>query len=297
MVYVLSLLAACGIALGSVLQQKGTLEAPAGEDDPRFLAQILRRPVWLAGGACQAAGWVFQAAALDRGSLLIVQSLTTMSLVIALPLGARITDQQITRRVIWGALAVVAGVTLFLAVGSPQGGTSTTTSAAWWSACLSSAVLIGALFVLGRHRSGPARALIFGAAAGVAFGLQAAVMKVFVTLVGHGVAGLLSSWSTYVLIGSALIGFALQQAALKTGVLAPALGSSNAITLFVAVLLGVNVFGERLASGHGELAAAVIGLSVALVGVALLSAAPTPKDIRASDHGESGRDAVRGDAW
>jgi hypothetical protein len=58
MAVVLALLAACAFALGNVLQQKGALEAPAEEGDPRFLIQILRRPVWLAGGVAQATGWV-----------------------------------------------------------------------------------------------------------------------------------------------------------------------------------------------------------------------------------------------
>jgi hypothetical protein len=80
-----------------------------------------------------------------------------MSLVIALPLGARITDQQITRRVAWGATAVIAGIILFLAVGSPQRGTSKPTSAAWWSACISSAAIVVVGFVIGRRRSGDAR--------------------------------------------------------------------------------------------------------------------------------------------
>jgi hypothetical protein len=53
---VLALLAAFAFARGNVLQQKGTLEAPAEGDDPRFLAQILRRPVWLAGRASQMTG-------------------------------------------------------------------------------------------------------------------------------------------------------------------------------------------------------------------------------------------------
>jgi len=65
MAVLLALLAAGAFALGDVLKQKGTLEAPAG-DDPRCLDRILRRPVWLAGGACQVAGWVLQAA-LNRG--------------------------------------------------------------------------------------------------------------------------------------------------------------------------------------------------------------------------------------
>ncbi len=38
---------------------------------------------------------------------------------IALPLGARITGQEINRRVRAGAAAIVAGIVLFLSVGSP----------------------------------------------------------------------------------------------------------------------------------------------------------------------------------
>lgn len=90
---VLALLAAFAFALGNVLQQKGALETPATGDDPHFLIQILRRPVWLAGAACQGGGWVLQAVALDTGSLVVVQSITTMSLVIALPVGKRLTGQ------------------------------------------------------------------------------------------------------------------------------------------------------------------------------------------------------------
>jgi hypothetical protein len=68
-VYVLGLLAAFAYALGNVLQQKGTLETKAPEGDPRFLAEILRKPVWLLGMIMSIVGWVLQAAALKDGSL------------------------------------------------------------------------------------------------------------------------------------------------------------------------------------------------------------------------------------
>ncbi|HXX88988.1 MAG TPA: DMT family transporter [Acidimicrobiales bacterium] len=278
MAYVLALLAALAFALGNVLQQKGTLEAPADENDPRFLAQILRRPVWLAGAGCQLAGWVLQAVALDRGSLIVVQSLTTMSLVIALPLGRRITDQQVDTRVWLGAAAMVVGIVLFLAAGSPQGGTSSPAASAWWSAGLSSLVLVLLLGNLGRHRHGAAKALLLGSAAGVGFALQASVTKLFVTLVGKGLATIMTSWTIYVLILSALAGFVLQQSALKTGVLAPAMASSNSVTLFASVVFGITIFGEKLsAGGAGHLAPAVIGLAVALTGIVLLAGAKPPQ--------------------
>jgi len=77
---VLALLAATAFAFGNVLQQKGTLSTDDGEGKPSFLVQILREPVWLLGGALQVTGWVLQAVALDKGPLVVVQSITTLSL-------------------------------------------------------------------------------------------------------------------------------------------------------------------------------------------------------------------------
>lgn len=276
MATMLALLAACAFAIGSVLQQRGTLDAPAGEDDPRFLVQILRRPAWLAGAGSQAAGWVLQAAALDRGSLVVVQSLTSLSFVIALPLGARFTGQNVTGRVWLGALAMLAGVVVFLSVGSPESGTSTPSAEEWWSAGLSTMVLVGLLAALGRRRHGAPKALLFGSAAGLCFAFQAAVVKVFVPLVGHGLHAMVTSWTIYVMVVSALLGFVLQQSALKTGVLAPATASSNTVTLFASVALGITVFGETLAQGGGRQAPAIIGLCTALAGMIVLAGANPP---------------------
>ena len=276
MAVALALLAACAFALGSVLQQKGTLEAPAGEDDPRFLVQILRRPVWLLGGGMLAAGWVLQAAALARGPLEVVQSLCALSLVIALPLGARITNQRITPRVWRGAEAMVAGIVLFVIASGTQVSHSLPSASEWWSAAVASLIIVGVLGTFGRLSHGSTRALLLGSAAGVAFAFQAAVTKVFVPLVGQGLSAILSSWTPWALLASALIGFVVQQTALKTGVLASAMASSSAVTLFASVWLGSAIFGESLSKGGWWAAANVIGLGLALIGIVLLSGAQAP---------------------
>jgi hypothetical protein len=146
----------------------------------------------------------------------------------------------------------------------------------WWSACLITLALVLFLGWLGLRRQGGSRALLFGSAAGFGFALQAAVTKEFVTVVHAGLVAVLISWTTYVLILSALTGFALQQSALKTGVLAPAMASSNVITLAAGVVLGITVFGETLAHGSGRLVPALLGLALAVWGVALLAGAPPP---------------------
>ena len=145
------------------------------------------------------------------------------------------------------------------------------------SAGLSALVVVFVLGGLGRRRKGAARALFFGAAAGVGFALQAAVTKEFDKVVGQGLSAMFSSWTIYVLVLSAMVGFVLQQSALKTGILAPAMASSNAVTLFGSVILGISVFGETLSSGGGRQAPAVIGLGVALVGIVLLAGAKPPQ--------------------
>jgi drug/metabolite transporter (DMT)-like permease len=278
--YVLALLAAVAFAFGSVLQQKGTLETEAGEGDARFLVQVLRRPVWVAGGLSQVSGWILQAVALGRGSLIVVQSLTTLSLVFALPLGRRLTGQIITRRTWLGAGAVVLGIVLFLSVGEPVGGISHPGVSAWWAAIAVALVGISSLAVLARQRRGAARALYFGCAAGICFAVQASVTKVFVTIVGGGIVALLTSWTVYVLVLSALVGFALQQSALKTGSLAPAIASSNAVTLFMSVVLGVTIFQEKLWTGDDRAVASLAGLALGLFGVGTLASSDA-----ATDHG------------
>jgi drug/metabolite transporter (DMT)-like permease len=274
----LAIAAAVLFAFGTVLQQKGTLSTEASEDDPRFLLQILHRPVWLAGAILQAGGWVLQAMALDRAALVVVQALTALSLVIALPLGMVITHQRIGRRELAGASLTFIGIVLFLAAGQPQGGITHPSASAWWTACLTTLVLVLALSMVGFRFQGAAKALTLGAAAGLGFGLQAAVTKTFVTQVGGGILSLLSSWSVYVLIASAVTGFVLQQSALKTGVLAPAMASSNSVTLFSSVILGISVYGETLAkSGGGHAGSTTFGLLVAILGIALLAGSESPE--------------------
>ncbi len=289
MAYSLAVLAAVAFAFGTVLQQKGTLQTSSAENDPRFLVEIFRKPVWLAGMISQTAGWILQAAALDRGPLVVVQSLTAMSLVIALPLGIWLTKQHIGPREWLGALAVLVGIMFFLWAGAPSGGTNHPSASLWWGACLGTAILVGVLALLGIRMKGASKALLFGSAAGFGYGLQAAVTKTFVGELGHGALSLLADWSVYVLVLSAVVGFVLQQGALKTGVLAPAMASSNAVTLFSSVILGIVVYGERLSAGGGaHVASAVVGLLIAIVGIVLLGSAEGPPDSNLATAGGAG---------
>jgi drug/metabolite transporter (DMT)-like permease len=272
MFQVFALLAATAFAFGSVLQQRGAMQTEG--DQARFLMRLWRQRIWLLGAFTQMLGWVLQAVALNRGSLVVVQALTTLSIVIALPLGAWLTEQRITLTVWLGAVAVVVGIVAFLSAGSPGGAATVPAARDWWIAAMSALLLVIALAAFARDRSPGVRAVLCGSAAGMAFGLQAAVTKVFTDTVGNGLHATLSGWEPYVLIATALVGFALQQTALRTGALAAALASSNAMTLLASVVLGLTVFDESLQLNDGRALVVVAGLALTLLGIVVLAWSP-----------------------
>ena len=67
---------------------------------------------------------------------------------------------------IFGAVATVVGIVLFLWVGSPQGGTSKPDATAWWSAALATVVVVGLLAGFARHSAGGLRIARIGRDAG-----------------------------------------------------------------------------------------------------------------------------------
>ena len=274
----LAVVAALAFAVGNVLQQRGTLEASEGKGYGTFLTELFHRPVWVVGLTLQISGWLFQAVALDKGSLVVVQSICALSIVLALPFGARLTAQRITRQVVIGATFTLVGIIVFLSIGAPRGGTSHPSADVWWVACVGILAVVGGIALLGQMQTGAPRALLFGAAAGFGFALQAAVTKQLVGEIDNGILALVRGWPIYVLIATALVGFILWQLALRTDVLAPAMASSNAATLFAGVLLGIIVYGETLHHGATTLVPALLGLALALLGVVLLSTAPPPME-------------------
>jgi hypothetical protein len=179
-----------------------------------------------------------------------------------------------------GAAFTLAGIVVFVSGGQPQQGNSHPSAASWWIACLVTLVLVVSLTVTGHRFEGAGRAITLGTAAGLAFGLQAAVTKTFVTELGHGLLAVLSGWSVYALIVSAIFGFALQQSALKTGVLAPAMASSNSVSLFSSVILAVTIYDEKISkSGAAHAGMAWVGLGVAIAGIVLLAGSAPPAEM------------------
>jgi drug/metabolite transporter (DMT)-like permease len=264
-------------ALGTVLQQKGAMEAPPANTGG-FIGALVSKPVWLAGGACQVLGFVTQALALDKGKLFLVQPIVSLQVVFALPLGIWITNQRVGRREWLGAVAVIVALGVFLGVSKPAAGRITVPTGAWIAGVVLVTVLVAAIALLGWHRPPAQKAALFGTAAGILFGFEAAAMKTFDTAVSGGLPDVLTSWSSYALLFSAAGGFYFMQVALQAGALAPAIASSNAANPIASAALARTMYLEVPQRTAGGKVASLVALAVLVIGLIWLARGQAPAD-------------------
>ncbi len=278
----LALIAALLFALGTVLQQKAGMDAPAAPTSSGLLLRMARHPLWLAGIAFDIVGFIAQAAALRVGQLAVVQPLLVLSVVFALPLGARLSDQRVGRREAAAAALVVVALVSFLALADPSGGHSEVSLSEWVVAGIACAAVCAPLSLLGRHGPAARRAALLGAAAGILFAFSAALTKSVVDQLHLGVVHVIASWEPYALAGVGYVSMTLNQLALNTRALAPTIASSTALDPIASVVLGLTLFNEYLHASSLQAAGAFVALAAALFGVAVLARAEVPDTIAVS---------------
>lgn len=268
---VLALVAALLFALGTVLQQRAGLESPSEGASSGLLLRMAKRPVWLAGIAADGLGFAAQATALGIGRLAVVQPLLVASVVFALPLGARFSGQKIRRVDIGAAALVVAALTAFLLIAEPSGGSDDAPLNEWLIAGGVCAAICVPLVLLGRVGSPPRRAASLGIATGILFALSAALTKVVVDQLDEGIFEIFLSWHLYALVAIGYASMTLNQLALNTGSLAPAVATSLSFDPITSVILGVTLLDESLRTTAIEGVGLAIALAAALVGMAILA--------------------------
>ncbi len=268
---VLALVAALFFAFGTVLQQRAGLEEPSEGASSSLLLRMAKRPVWLAGIAADALGFLAQAVALAIGRLAVVQPLLVSTVVFALPLGARFTGQRIRRTDVAAAALVVGALIAFLTIAEPAGGHDDAPLHQWLIAIGACAAICVPLVLLGRHGTPARRAAMLGTATGVLFALSAALTKVVADEFEDGILEIFVDWHLYALIVVGYASMTLNQLALNTGSLAPAVATSLAFDPITSVVLGVTLLGESLHTTPLEGVGTVLALVAALAGMAILA--------------------------
>jgi drug/metabolite transporter (DMT)-like permease len=272
---VLALLSALFFGGGVAFQQRAAVTVPAEyAGRPSLLLHLIRQPMWLLGVAGDVGGFALQAAALRKGSLIVVQPLLTTSLLFTLTLTAAWSHQAITRSE-WAALVMVlAGLSVFLATASPPDQPTASSDTRGWVVCIIWVTVVATVAMLaGRRMGGWPRAALFGLAAGMADAFMAVIVKAFAISFNLGFPGIFRTWTPYAVVAAGITAMVLIQTAYQAGQPKIALPVITVIDPLVSCLIGVTLFGEDVLLGGVR--APIIGVAAGFMFFGLVSLART----------------------
>ena len=271
MTIVYALAAALANALNVVSQHRASTSGKAGRVRGwQVIALLFRSPMWLAGWVALAAAFVFQALALHRGQLSVVQPLLVTELVFALVLRWLWVGQRIRAVTWWAAAGTSAGLALFLLAAEPQGGTTTPTATAWVSVSAVAAVTAGLFFVVGRMGGANRRAVLYGSATAVLWAVVAMFIKATTdSFADHGM-GAFGKWPVYALAVSGLVAEVMNQATLHAGPLSRSQPFLVIVDPLASIAFSVWVYGEHFTPNAAALVLGTASFIGMCAGVALL---------------------------
>jgi len=262
-------------ATSSVCQRTGARSSPPAGFDLWLVFRLARQPVWLLGIASMILGFVFQLTGLRYGDLALVQPILAAELLFVFGYLALAGSRRVKPRDWLAAVAMSAGIGVFLCVASPSGGRPHAPGSWWLLAGLATlGVVVLALAVAfgpGSHPGTSQRAAVLGCATGIAWGFIAAVIKELSSHLGDGLGAIYSTWSLYVLIAAGAATMLLASHALAAGPLAASQPGFTILDPLAASLLGVFLFGEHIRTNVLDLAAEALALALVIAGAAALS--------------------------
>ena len=270
----LALAAAFTTALGMVLRHAAA-EAPShGESGAQAALRSIFNWHWLGGTLSSLLGFALQAAALNFGSLLLVQPITVLSLMFTLPLASRFSDRPATRWEWLWASVLTTCVAAIVVYGRPIEGVE---HPAWWewlAAVLAGLAVMAVLAKIARQELRRDRALLLGVTSGIAFAYVAVFAKGLVgRLAAEGVMGVVTNGELYGLLISATLALVVQQASFGSGNINQAAPASTVTTPVVSIVLGLFLLGERFSVSGWELLVIVAIIAVMAAATVFLSRA------------------------
>jgi drug/metabolite transporter (DMT)-like permease len=270
----LALLAALVFGGGVVLQQRVAWDVPAKyAARPGLLMRLIRRPLWLIGMGADGLGFALQAAALHRGSLIVVQPLITTSLLFTFVLTALLTKDAITASEWAWLVLLMIGLSVFLIVASPGEESSVKlVDARGWLLCTGVVVAVIIITVgAGLRTTSTTRAALFGVAAGIADAFMATLAKAFSGSFSHGWLAVFRTWTPYAVVAGGITAILLISTAYQAGHPTISLPIITVVDPLVASLIGITLFGEHLMLGGSRgpiVTLAVLAMAAGFVALA-----------------------------
>lgn len=289
----LAILAAISNAGSNVLQRKANAQEPEERSfSLRMIWDLLHRRAWLLGIAFITASFACQAGALGTGELAMVQPLIILELPLTMVAGKLFLGSEL-HRYEWFTIAVLtAGLGGLVGSLEPHGGRSQAGALVWVVGIGATVAVVACLVTAGLKRRDEVKAGLLGAAAGITFGLTAALMKAMTGEFDHGLVHVFTTWPLYAMVGAGALGMFLVQNALQAGHLFAAQPGISLLDPFTSIAWGIIAFQENTAHGLLLVLAGVSALCM-VAGAVLLSRSPVLQGAQQQDR-ESGRGT---DGW
>jgi len=269
-VVVTALASALAAAASSILQHHSARTAPDASTH-RLLGHLLTRPLWIAGLVAAAVGLALHVVALAHGQLAVVQPLLISGVLFALPISALLEGRRPSGREWLLAVVLVAGLAVFLLAARPTAGRVKLDADVLGWCSITAAAIVGLLALAGLHWFKDHRPALLGTAAGVGYGLVAALIKQVTSLWHTGFLHLLSDWPLWAMIAVGGASLGLTQLGYRAGPLAKSMPALTVTDPAVSVALGVLAFQEKLAADPPAIALQVVGFVVMAAAAAQLA--------------------------
>lgn len=238
----------------------------------RTFGRLLGSPTWLIGAGLAGVGFGFHAAALQLGSIALVQPLLTLTLPISVIVGGA-RERRTIERSDWAALATMClGVVAFIAVTAAPAGAARPRGVLFLGV-VAAAGLTALLTVVGRGMGPAGRATMWGCAAAVAFGITATLTKAMTADLASGAPlTALTDWPLWGLLLAAVAGIGLEQAAFAAGPITAVMVPVTLLNPVAACVIASFGWHQSLLGGAAVVLAAIsVAIALSVAGVVLLS--------------------------
>ncbi|HEX6454270.1 MAG TPA: DMT family transporter [Trebonia sp.] len=274
-----ALASALVLGVAAVADQRSTKRVKERKGlSPAIFADLARQSLWLVSILANIAGFALQVAALDLGSLAVVQPLLVFDLVFGVllswlldrraqiphPGGRRSTVLMFT-----GVAAVTGGVAGFLAIGQPSAGTTNVHVNVLVPLVIGLAVVVGGCLAVGA-RNPDLQPLAMALACGVNYGVAAFAVKLVTAEFGGGAEKVFTNWPIYVLAVTGPLGYLFNQYALQEGKsLAPVQSIITSADPIISIALSIVWLNVVLRDGPAAIFGEVASLAVMVAGIVL----------------------------
>ncbi|KOG29227.1 DMT family transporter [Streptomyces resistomycificus] len=285
---VLSLFSSVAYAAAAVAQER-----LASRDPGSGTLRLLRSGAWWGSVVLNASAALLHVVALKYGPLTLVQPLGALTLVAAVPMGARVAGRRVSAVEWRGTALTLLGLSAILVTASGPAPEDVLGTSEALAVAAGTATLIGLL-----ARRGARPGLRHASASGFASGVASALTQTVTVAATDRTESLLSVQVigvSLLVAAFATAGLLLSQTAYRGGLGAP-LAVVTLANPVAAAVIGLLLLGERLRGGAAGVLLALAGAGLAAWGVVLLSrATPGNDDVarRAGGPSRGGTGALR----